>query len=374
MTAVKTKPLPTDAVRIAWVSDVHLGHHRVPAKKILAYLRSLFTRETIGKYRAIVFSGDLLDRRLAHDSDDVVDIAFFLTDLSELAYEFKVSLVFLKGTPSHDQNQVRWTVVYNKIMGMKADVRYYDQITVDDLYPGGPKALFIPDEMNHNAADTFLEAKEVMGLAGVDKVEIAVMHGMFHYQEPIRTVVSHDEEKYNTIVKHLIVIGHHHTHSKSGIVRVPGSVERLRHNEEEDKGHFETVYSPTMGVLEETFIVNEKAEIFKTIDMEGWGLDLVKSHLDGLNHLPDGSRIRLMVSRHDEAYSSISGIKNRYPQFRIDTKVAELAKTSKSTEDLISRPVMTTIRPDTIKGMVLPRIKNVSSETMKIIETILDEI
>jgi len=369
-----TKPSATDSVRIAWISDVHLVHRRVKIKKQLDYLRSLFNRNTISKYRAIVCSGDLFDKRIPHDSEEAIQISFWMTDLCELAKEFGVAIVFLHGTPSHDQGQPRWIVAINEtIAKIGADVRYYDKITVDKLYPGGPNTLFIPDEMNHSADVTYKEAVEAIKMAGLDQVEVAVMHGMFHYQEPIRTVVSHDEEKYHEIVKHLIIIGHHHTHTKFGIIRVPGSMERLRHNEEEDKGHFETIYSPTLGVLEEEFIVNEKAEIFATINMEGWPLNQVYAHIESLNHYPDGSRLRLEVSRHDEAYSSMPGIKNRFPHFNIEPKPTEMVKLSKEVADLIDRPVMTGIRPDTLKGLVMPRIKGVSAETMKVVESILDE-
>lgn len=369
-----TKPSATDAVRIAWISDVHLGHRRVKIKKQIAYLESLFNRETMSKYRVIVCSGDLFDKRLAHDSDEALLISFWMTDLCELALEFKVSIVFLEGTPSHDQRQPRWIIGINEKIGkIGADVRYYDKITVDELYPGGPSTLFIPDEMNHSADLTYKEAVEAIKLAGLDKVKVAVMHGMFHYQEPIRTVVSHDEEKYHEIVEHLIIIGHHHTHTQFGIIRVPGSTERLRHNEEEDKGHLETVYSPTQGVLEEEFIVNKNAEIFATINMEGWPLDQVNAHLNGLSQYPDGSRLRLQVSRYDEAYTALHGIKNRFPHFSIELKPTEVVKDSKEVTDLIDRPVMTSIRTDTLKGLVMPRIKGLSSETMKVVESILDE-
>jgi len=369
----KTKPLATDAVRIAWISDVHLAHRRVKIKKQLDYLRRRFNRKTMHKYRAIVCSGDLFDKRIPHDSEEAIQISIWMTELCELAKEFNVSLVFLLGTPSHDQGQPRWIVIINEeIAKIGADVRYYDKVTVDKLYPDGPNALFIPDEVNHSSDLTYKEAVEAIKMAGLDKVEIAVMHGMFHYQEPIRTVVSHSEEKYHEIVKHLIIIGHHHTHTKFGIIRVPGSMERLRHNEEEDKGHFETVYSPTEGVLEEEFIVNTDAEIFATINIEGWPLDQVYAHLNSLSHYPDGSRLRLAMSRHDEAYTALPGIKNRFPHFSIESKNIEVEKQIKETADLIDRPVMTSIRPDTLKSLVMPRITG-DAEVLKVVEAILDE-
>lgn len=371
----KKTPSSTDAVNIAWISDIHLGHRRVPTKKIIAYLESLFNDKTFPNYKAIVISGDLFEKRLAHDSEEAMLISFWMTDMCVLAKRHNVSIVVLLGTPSHDQGQPKWFVSINsKISKIAADVRYYDKITVDKLYPGGPDTLFIPDEMNHVADTTYKEAVEVIKLAGLDKVKVAVMHGMFHFQEPIRTVVSHDEIKYHEIVEHLIIIGHHHTHAKSGIIRVPGSIERLRHGEEEDKGHLETLYSPTQGVLEEHFIVNKNADIFSTIDMQGWPLNEVIAHLMTLNHLPDGSRLRLLVSRHDEAYSGLPGIKNKFPHFSIEPKVAELVKSNKDTTELIARPVMTSIRPDTVKGLIIPRIKDVSAETLKAIEAKLDNL
>ena len=375
--AKKSKSSSTDLARIAWVSDVHLGNQRVPARKILTYLRSLFNKETIHKYRAIVISGDLFDKRLPHDSQEVFDIHEWMCEFVELSVipEIPVSIIILKGTVSHDQNQPKWFVsVSNALKHLGADLKYYDEITVDVMWEGGPTCLYIPDEMNHDASVTYAEAVEVMKMYGVDKVDVACMHGMFHFQEPIRTVTSHDEEKYHAIVRFLIVIGHHHTHARSGIIRVPGSIERLRFNEEEDKGHYECVFSLTKGVVEEEFIVNKNAEIFSMFDVQGWSYDQVIALLDSKNHLPDGSRLRLKATRYDEAVTGLSGIKNKYPHFRIDTKRVDLEKAQTDTVELIKRPVMTTIRPDTLKGLLLPRLPNVSAETMKIADLILDEL
>lgn len=358
--------------RIAVISDVHLGHRRVPTEKIIATLDALFPPQRMEYLSFIIITGDLFDRRLSFDSHEAWLCSQWIKRLLRLAKTYDVGIRVLNGTPNHDEGQGKWLPRLNEISGIDADVRYYDKITIDTLYEGGPTCLWIPDEMNHDATVTWKQVNEVLREKGLDKVDFAFMHGMFTYQEPIRTVVSHLEERYFSIVNHKIVIGHHHTHTTNNIIVVPSSLERLRMNEEEEKGHYQFSFSQAAGVYDEYFIVNETATLFTTFDVEGWPHKKVVDLLKSLKDSPSDSWFRFRMSRDDESFPSFKQLEKQFSPFKLSIKQIETEGQITDTEELIDRPVMTSIRPDTLKDLIEPRLKGVDPAVRKIIDKILE--
>lgn len=363
--------LKAGEITIANISDVHLGHGRVPTTKILERLDTTFSNEGLAFLDVIVISGDLFDKRLPHDGEDAVMISRWARRFLLRCAKNGVALRILEGTPSHDQRQSRWILEYNEMTGNQTDVKYYESITIDELVPGGPTVLYIPDEVNHDANKTWNEVVEYMREHSYTSIDFAVMHGMFTFQEPIRSVTSHIEERYESIVKHRIMIGHHHTHAQSGKIVVPGSIERLRHNEEEDKGHYQFSFSKTRGLFNEYFIINEQATVFTTFNVEGKSYEEVRSLFSGLEHLPNGSHLRLKLSRNDDVYASMVKFKNEFPHFKITTKPVEAEAHIHETIELVDRPVMTSIRPDTIEDLLWPKIGPVSDKVKMAIDRVL---
>lgn len=365
----KLAPMGSDNVIV--ISDVHLGHGRVKSSVIIDYLEHVLRPEVLEVTRAVVISGDLFDKRLSFDSEDAFTIGRYLDRLTKSCARFKVSLILLEGTPSHDNRQSRWLLHYNAISNHGADVRYYEKIEIDYLYEGGPLTLFIPDEVNHDATKTWKQVVELMELRGVDQVDVAVMHGMFTFQEPVRSVSSHLEERYESIVKHLIIIGHHHKPARFGKIRVPGSPERLRYNEEHDKGHYQFTFSLKEGVIDEVFVVNDEATVFTTYPMVGKTYAEIETLLKTLDHLPDGSHLRFEMSRNDEAYPALAKLRAAFPQFDISAKPIEAHMPTENTDHLVDTPVMTSIRPDNLSELLLSRVTDEPDEVMMAMKKIL---
>jgi DNA repair exonuclease SbcCD nuclease subunit len=358
---------------VAVISDVHLGHGRVHASKVIKGLDSIFPDERLRALNMVMITGDLFDKRLTYDSDDAQLITRWVEIFLRRCAKFGVAVRILEGTPSHDNKQSRWLPLVAELANINLDIKYYGTITIDELYEGGPLALYVPDEMNHDANDTWMQVNELLRQRGVSEVQYAFMHGMFTYQEPIRTVVSHSVENYHRIVTQRIYIGHHHTHTTCGRIVVPGSLERLRHNEEEEKGHLQFTIMPDHSVTDEYFIPNPLATVFSTLDVKGLELKKAIKLLEGYEHLPQGSNLRLELSRDDATYAGLAEIKSRFPQYYITTKVVEADAYTPDTTDLIDRPVITAIRPDTINDMLRARIKDVEKPVLDCIERILAE-
>lgn len=365
-------PLKEGEVRVLVANDIHLGHNRVYAGKVIESLERIFCEERLRTVSAIVIPGDLFDKRLSFDSEAVHQITFWLEKFLSRCKACNVALRVLEGTPSHDNKQSRWITLLNDVCEIEADVCYYDKITIDVLYPNGPTVLYIPDEVNHDASKTWLQVNEQLREYGLETVDFAFMHGMFTYQEPIRTVVSHDVDRYQSIVKHRIAIGHHHTHTTHGKIVAPGSLERLRHNEEEEKGHYQ--FSIINGeVVDELFVINEEATIFKTLDVVGMQFNEVISEIKKLTHFKAGSHLRLKISRTDPAYASLRELKNQFPHYHITTKGVEAESYTPESGELIDRPVITAVRPDTIKSLIYEKITDASSDVMSAINSILED-
>ena len=364
-----TLPSPAAAtIHVVILSDVHLGHDRIRAKKMIGDLDMFLNDDRMAAIDVIVITGDLFDQRLAHDSDDAYLICRWMERLIRRAVRHNVMLRVLEGTPSHDNRQSKWMVTYNEMTGNKADLKYYPELTIDELFPGGPLVLFVPDEVNHDANRTWEQVCELLRVRGIDKVDFAFMHGFFKFQAPMETISSHLEERYLGIVRQLIINGHDHTRKVFDRIRIPGSPDRHKHRQEEAKGHLQFSYSPEKGTFDEQFIINENAVIFTTLDVVGLSQGEVEALLTSLSDSPDGSNYRLRLSRSDESFANFTKLKAQYPHFKLATDTIESKKFKKEESELSSRPVVTSIRPDTIAGLIMPRLKSLRPEVLAFIE------
>lgn len=366
-------PVPApDTWHFVILSDVHLGHDRVRCHKMIADLEFFLPPERLTAIDFIIITGDLFDQRLPHDGDDAYLIGRWMERLLRLCVIHNVKIRILEGTPSHDQKQSRWMLTYNDIMGLGADVKYYEDLSIDELFPGGPTALYIPDEVNHDANRTWVEVNELMRDRAMDKVNFIFSHGFYQFQTPASVISSHNEERYESICTDLIVNGHDHTHKVKGKVRVPGSPDRHMMGQEEDKGFLQFSYSKTRGVFDELFVINHRAVIFTTLDVVGKTQVEVEKILTALEDAPDGSNFRLKVSRLDESYANFARLKARFPHFKLSNQSVESKKTSEAYQAAKERPILTSIRPDTITGLALPKLTHLSPEALKVAEAELN--
>lgn len=355
------------------LGDVHLGHRKVRSKKIIAVLDEILHPDRLKNISVVVINGDLFDRQLAYDSDDAWVITRWIERFLRASKKAGVIVRILLGTPSHDCRQSQWIPLLNEAFEINADVRYYDKVTVEPLCDNGPLALWVPDEVNYDASKTWNQVVEVLREYGTETVDFSFMHGMFRFQEPIRTISSHSEDRYESITKHRIVINHHHTHVSNGKIVAPGSPDRLRMNEEEDKGHYQCSLINDE-IVDEYFIVNDKATVFSTINVEGLSFNQTLEKLKQYADLEEGSNLRLAMTREDDAFISFNKIANVYPQFKFTHKLLDIDTGPVSSSAIIERQSMTSIRPDTIRKLLEPRLEGVPADVMQEIDEILTAI
>lgn len=373
-------------INIMVTGDNHIAARTLDNRQIIDTLNRVTSKRILKYTDSLVINGDLLDRRISLASEEASDFILFSLGLLHRCKVHGVSLDILEGTPSHDNRQPAILTLFDRYAtdADKLPLRYIDRVSVHNLlhdhrkdyvvkhYGRELKSLFIPDEVSTNSAVTWGIVKETLGLAQLDSVDMSYMHGTFRYQEPLFTEKSHAEESYTSITKHRIVINHWHLPSANGIIRAPGSLERLRHGEEETKGFYYCTLSPDG--FQEYFVINDTATIFKTLDISGMSPSEVHLMLEDIESCYPTARIRLQLSRLDECYPLLSDIRSRYKKLKVTEKIIDTATDRGVDIKLINLDSSSSIRPDNIHELVRGKMEGVDVEIKERVETILGAV
>lgn len=306
-----------DVLHFAVISDIHLGHQETPTEKIIQSLVATFPNDASTASLDLIFiTGDLFDKLLLLPEDRVLMIESWAIALLKLCKRHNIALRVLEGTPSHDYKQSRMFVNFNDSAEIGADLKYVDRISIETIDRFGVNILYVPDEMG-TGDQVWEKVQEQLKLNGVNAVDFAMMHGCFEFQLPAVAMSesTHRQARYESIVRRAIIIGHDHTPKHSGKIWVPGSLERLKHGEEEAKGHLRVHAHPKR--TDVSVIRNVKAKVYKTVQLHGKTLTEIYAILDGFKDYPAGSAFRLKASRDDVLKEAVPVIRERYFQFII---------------------------------------------------------
>ena len=307
----------TQPLRMAVVSDIHLGNRRNTAAEITKNLYVAFpdNAET-GQLDLIVIAGDTYDDLLSLPHDDVVEVDLWIAYMLQLCAKHDIVLRVLKGTPSHDWEQPRRFVDLENLLKTGVDLRYVRDLSIEYIEKLGVTALYVPDEWNSENDKTYEEVLGLMRAKGLDHVDYAFMHGQFEHQIPAaHKAPTHNAQNYLAIVRQLIFIGHVHIPSALDRIHAQGSFDRLFHGEEHPKGHLRAVVWPN-GEREITFVENLGAKRFVTIGCVGLTLEETLQKLDRqVGHLPDGSYVRVEANEDNPVFSNMEVLIRRYPTY-----------------------------------------------------------
>lgn len=361
--------LSTDDLNIAVTGDIHLAHRRVKTEKITSTLDREISNNLLEKLDVLVLNGDIFDKRIYMDSDPVLGIRNWVRSLIRRCAHYKVSLIVLKGTPSHDGDQcdifpsIAETLSHGDV---KPDVRYHNSLQlekfidndkVNAMFPEGLMALYIPDELNHDSTVTWLQVNEKMRLAGIEKLDFAFIHGVFTYQEVIRTPVSHLEDNYVPITNHAIVINHWHIPSAKDNIIAPGSIERLTHGQEETKG-FVALSLSKKKECKKYFVVNPTATLFKQLDCRGLTASEVLRKLEVLDAEPKPVFVEIRAVNDEEAHLSFNMFVKKFQGLTLTFKDMGGGVVDTLGDNLMVVDQIVAMRPDTIYSVLEGRMKH----------------
>jgi len=360
-------------IKLASISDIHLGHHRTTTGFIVENLRKAFpdTDET-GELDLILFAGDVFDRLLSFPSTEASEAADWFMDFLAMCQRRDIVVRVLEGTPSHDWKQSSFFVGLNRNLLKPADFKYVPTLSIEYLDRFDLTILYVPDEWSPEADDTWRQTTELLAAHGLEKVDIACMHGAFDYQIPM-SHNTHRPDRWLSIVKHYIFIGHVHLHSVNDRILAQGSFDRLCHGEEAPKGHIRAVIRGEQGDQFE-FVENKGAKLYLTLELQGRSLTECLDALKGFEHFPDGSNFRLKMQREDEMLGAIQAVRELYPQFVFTTQLDELEVKSALIEEDDNIPQPITITRDNLASLLKERMPEVAEDVEKEMFRILDEL
>jgi hypothetical protein len=258
-------------LRLLSTSDWHLGNGRVPAVVICDRLRTtLFPR--LSEIDLLNIGGDVWDTLLSL-SDDVNVIIALLIDLLRECDRYGVVVRVLLGTYSHDRGQSSLFQIYHDKCQFTNDLRYINQICLEEIVSLGVRILYLPDDLPYDSSQTCLDVvKEMMVARGWTYVDYVFGHGYFEHMIPThiprKPKCLFRIDQFDAWVRRYVCMGHIHQSDFTGKVFYNNSVDRLAHGEENPKGFvLVTDYGDTAKL---EFIENKAATKFITLDLSAY--------------------------------------------------------------------------------------------------------
>lgn len=302
-------------LRIASISDIHLGHPRNNALYIVKNLFDAFPDNVeTGKLNIILIAGDLYDRALMLNDESISEIDSWFVYILRLCVKYDIMLVVLEGTPSHDRGQPKRIRDLNKIANINANMIYVNELSIVYINKFDINVLFVPDECRPTTDLILEDVMDLMREHKLDKVDYAFMHGTFDYQVPaVAKCPKHNSNIYLNIVDKLIFIGHDHTRSSKDRIFAQGSFDRNTHGDEIPKGHYRAVVRSGKD-FNVTFVENKNARSFVTIDVSELNIESTILAVDELVHkLNNGSFIRVKASKGHSILGSMLMLERKWP-------------------------------------------------------------
>jgi hypothetical protein len=349
-------------LKIASFSDVHLGHASTPTRLILDNLYKAFPDNAkTGELDLILLGGDLFDSELQYSDPDIVEIEKWMYYMLGLCARRHIVLRILEGTFSHDRAQGLNFEKIARMCGLEVDFRYVKSIEVEQIESLGISMLYVPDFTTAEVDRLWKEVQQALASAGVDQVDYCNLHGAFTYQLPPISKVQaacHSMERYLSIVRNYIFTGHIHLSSVWDRILCNGSFDRLSHGEEEAKGHWEALIRQN-GEDDFTFVVNEGAKIYKSLDCTHLTLEDSLALIDKtVKTLRPDSAIRLVAERGDPILHALARVRKDYYQFQWTTKSVEVKDVQKNLlVDLRGEFKEIDITPDNVFDLMMERIQ-----------------
>jgi DNA repair exonuclease SbcCD nuclease subunit len=364
-------------LRIAVISDIHLGHPTTSTRSIIDNLRKAFPDNPETADLDIIFlAGDVFDSRLNLPQDEVWEIKVWVGQFLRLCSKHDIMVRVLKGTSSHDWDQSKIFENTNHVAEIGADLKYIDDLSIEYIERYGISVLYVPDDLEGGPDKTLSRVHSLLAAKAMTQVDYAIMHGQFEYQLPEHVKApKHSSAEYRKIVKRLIFIGHVHTYSSfMDFIFAQGSFDRLSHGQEEAKGHLRAkIYEDH---FEMTFVENTSAKRYVTIDLNGFTSEESIERIDKvISTLPSDSHVRLRAKPGHPVVSNIFEIMKRHPTFHWVTKEDKEKEVEEETIEDEIEFVAIQITPSNITGMLLDRLmkRAASTELITLSSSIIEE-
>ena len=361
-------------------SDFHLGANNTPTSRVYNALNRLLTNDEVFAHNdLIIFAGDVTERLLSQPSQEAKITRNWIDETVLLTQKHDTTLLVLEGTPLHDWKQSEYFVKSNQKFGNKADIHYVKDVRVEFIEKLGIWVLYVPDEAHDTCQMTEIAVREALHAAGIEKVDITVLHGQFRHQYPAHLQDAgldfHSSDFYLSITRHFIFAGHVHTHSIYKRIVAHGSIERLHHSYEDPKGcvGFElNLDDPSKSKV--WFIENHDAMIYKTFHVKGDNLqyeaDRIRTYAV---QQPIGSFLRVKAKADHPILAMVREFKKEMPMFHwtADKEKEKRKKEAEIVPTKIKR-ARVSIRPDNIADLLKDKLDELPNHEKEAILSVLE--
>lgn len=265
-----------DHVKIVFLTDLHLGHNKVPVSHVYKSLTEHFFPALDKDTDMVILGGDFTDRLLTFDGTPGQFALRIIDRLIDAAHKHDFLLRIMQGTFLHDRDQLDTFTTraerYREKDVPLPHVKVVKQLSVEYIKEYGMRVLYLPGDLPYS--DMLIRAEDAISAQGGKVVDVVVHHGYLDHLVPDGVTMDrtniHSVHDFRRILDGVLLNGHVHTPSIHQNAINGGSFERLKHGEEEPKG-FYVVKLYFSGKQSVEFIENKNAAIFKTIDMTKWG-------------------------------------------------------------------------------------------------------
>lgn len=335
------------------LSDMHIGvtdTKKFYNNEIKPIIASLYL---FRKLDYIIISGDFFHNRISMNSGGI-HANKIMSDLVKLAKVKKAKIRILKGTDSHDWNQLENFSIYESDM-VDVDFRIIRSLEDEYLF-SDMKVLYVPEEYVDNKEEYYGKYFNNYG-----EYDMVIGHGLVEGALPnVAVTNSFTHNKHAPVFerndflcsKGPVIFGHIHTRMiLFDRVFYVGSLSRYCMGEEEAKGFMIVASTPATNEYVIKFIENKNARTFTTINIgnliNGMKaeeiIELISNHAD--KHKIDYLRVKIRLLNTDEATMAnleiVAKYYNRDPHVTIDIEDIHLNKIKKDSDDKVKELVNT---------------------------------
>ena len=288
----------------AHISDIHFGAFDTDI--LLKELKHYFLKylKKMPKLDVVFIQGDLYDHEISLNSKAAFNSFKFANKLEEILYEKNSKLRIIRGTKSHDFNQLK-----NLKFGKRIDFKIINTASYEKLFKNY-KVLYLPEEYMTNPEEFY---KNIFNVEE-NEYDICIGHGMFeensfsnfNSETQISTAPIYNSKEICKIVKGPICFGHIHD---AEIIRnkiyYTGSFSRWCFGEENPKGFYFSIYDTDTGNYRIIPVINKMTRKFITKNINKWllkyDIEKIINKIDTLIYIDNIDNLRLKANEINDS-------------------------------------------------------------------------